>query len=51
MLYGLIDLLPPTHGRAIGVSEGHIFSVGEEVLHRLGVASQELSLHSVILLD
>src|SRR5215213_3191318 len=51
MLYGLGDLLPPTHGRAIGVGEGHVFCVGEEVLHRLGVASQKLPLRSVILLD
>src|SRR5918995_3549542 len=51
MLHGLRDLLPPTHGRAIGVSEGYVFSLGEEVLHRLGVASQELPLRSVILLD
>src|SRR5215208_3239274 len=51
MLYGLGDLIPPTHGRAIGVSEGHVFSVGEEVLHRLGVAYQKLPLRSIILLD
>src|SRR5215216_5315630 len=51
MLYGLGDLIPPTHGRAIGVSDGHVFSVGEEVLHRLGVSSQELPLRSIILLD
>jgi hypothetical protein len=51
MLHGLTDLIEPTHGRAIGVSEGHVFCVGEEVLHRLGVSSQELPLSSVILLD
>src|SRR5215208_2114606 len=51
MLYGLGDLIPPTHGRAIGVSEGYVFSVGEEVLHRLGVAYQKLPLRSIILLD
>src|SRR5215207_3822308 len=51
MLYGLGDLLPPTHGRAIGVSEGHVLSTGEEVLHRLGVSIDELPLRSVILLD
>jgi hypothetical protein len=51
MIHGLSDLLPPTHGRAIGVSEGHVFCVGEEVLNRLGVASQELPLRSEILLD
>jgi hypothetical protein len=51
MLYGLGDLIPPTHGRTIGVSEGHVFCVGEEVLHRLGVALQELPLRSIILLD
>src|SRR5918999_4767901 len=51
MLHGLGDLIEPTHGRAIGVSEGHVFSVGEEVLHRLGVSPQELPLRSEILLD
>src|SRR5215216_7897749 len=51
MLYALGDLIPPTHRRAIGASDGHVFSVGEEVLHRLGVSSQELPLRSVILLD
>jgi len=51
MLYALGDLLPPPHGRAIGVSEGHVFSVGEDILHRLGVSSQELPLRSEILLD
>src|SRR5688500_16578264 len=51
MLYGLGDLIEPTHGRAVGVGEGHVFSVGEEVLHRLGVSSQELPLRSEILLD
>jgi len=51
MLYALGYLLSPTYGRAIGVGEGHVFSVGEEVLHRLGVSYQELPLRSVILLD
>jgi hypothetical protein len=51
MLYALSNLIPPTHGRAIEVSDGHVFSTGEEVLHRLGVAIQELPLRSVILLD
>src|SRR5215217_8658990 len=51
MLYGLGDLIPPTHRRTIEVSDGHVFPVGEEVLHRLGVSSQELPLRSVILLD
>jgi hypothetical protein len=51
MIHGFGDLIEPTNGRAIGVSEGHVFCVGEVVLHRLGVASQELPLRSVILLD
>jgi hypothetical protein len=34
--HGLSDLIEPTHRRTIGVGEGHVFSVGEEVLHRLG---------------
>jgi hypothetical protein len=45
MLYGLGNLIPPTHGRAIGVSEGHVSSTGEEVLHSLGVAFQEFTRH------
>src|SRR5919107_5140229 len=51
MLYALGDLIEPTHGRAIGVSEAHVFSVGEELLHRLGVSSQEFPLSSIISLD
>src|SRR5215218_6908346 len=51
MLYALGDLIPPTHGRALGASEAHVFCVGEELLHRVGVSSQELPLRSVILLD
>src|SRR5215207_4039395 len=38
---GLINLHPPTHGRAKGVSEGYIFLMGEDLLHRLGVAFHE----------
>jgi hypothetical protein len=41
-LLGLSDLLPPAHGRPKGVSKGYVFSMGEKVLHRLGVAFHEL---------
>jgi hypothetical protein len=42
-LHGLSNLLPPTHGRALGVSEGYVFSVAEQLLRWLGVSSHELS--------
>jgi hypothetical protein len=38
----LFNLIPPTHGRAIGVGEGYVFAMGEHLLHRLGVAFEEL---------
>jgi hypothetical protein len=31
-LHGLSNLLPSTHGRAIGVSEGYVFLMGEHHL-------------------
>jgi hypothetical protein len=42
MVYDLFNLIPPTHGRAIGVSEGYVFAMGPHHLHRLGVAFEEL---------
>jgi hypothetical protein len=51
MLRSLSNLLPPTHGRAIGVGEAYIFSVGEELLHRLMVSFHELTYRLLILLD
>jgi hypothetical protein len=41
-LMGLSDLLSSTRGRAEGVGEGYIFSVGEQFLHGLGVLFYEL---------
>jgi hypothetical protein len=43
MLYGLSNLFLPKHGRAIRVSEGCVFSMGEDVLHGLEVPFQELT--------
>jgi hypothetical protein len=42
MLCDLSDPLSPTHGRAIGVSEGCVFSMREEILHRFGISFHEL---------
>jgi hypothetical protein len=39
---GLSDLLPSTRGRAEGVGEGYVFSVGEKLLYRLWVPFHEL---------
>jgi hypothetical protein len=47
----LSDLLPSTHGRAVGVSEACIVSMGEEVLHGLGVPFHELIECRLIVLD
>jgi hypothetical protein len=43
-LRDLSNLLPPPHGREKGVSEGYVFSTGEQPLHRLGVAFDDLPL-------
>src|SRR5215208_1575375 len=51
MLRGLGDLSPPTHGRAIGVGETRVFSVGKELLHRFGVPFHEFVQRQLILLD
>src|SRR5215212_3950293 len=37
------SLLPSTYGRAKGVSEGYVVSMGEHLLHRLGVSFEELT--------
>jgi hypothetical protein len=36
-LQGLSNLLPTTCGRAKGVGEAYVFSMGEQLLRRLGV--------------
>jgi hypothetical protein len=41
-LQGLSNLIPPTHGRAKGVSEGNIVSMGEEVLIPFGTPFHDL---------
>src|SRR5215207_7876927 len=41
MLRSRGNLIPPAHGRAEGVGEGYVFSVGEDPLRRLGVPFQE----------
>jgi hypothetical protein len=41
-LLGRSDLLPSAHGRAKGVSKGYVFTMGEELLHRLWVPFDEL---------
>jgi hypothetical protein len=41
-LLGLSNRLPSTHGRAERVGEAHIVSVGEQLLHGLGVPFHEL---------
>src|SRR5215216_2404933 len=41
LLSDLGDLAPPTHGRAIGVGEGYVVSMGEDALRRLWVPFQE----------
>src|SRR5215211_3176622 len=51
MLRDLSNPLPSTHRRAIGVSEGCVFSTGEQVLHRLGVSLHELTQRQLILLN
>jgi hypothetical protein len=52
MLQSRSNLLPSTRGRSyLGVSEGHVVSMGEQRLHRLGVSFEELIQGSVILLE
>jgi hypothetical protein len=49
--YGLSNLLlPSTGGRAKGVSEGNVFSMGEHPLHGLGVPLDELTQRELTLL-
>jgi hypothetical protein len=43
MLDGLSNLIEPTHRRAPGVSEGYVFFMGPQLLHRLGVSFDELT--------
>jgi hypothetical protein len=49
-IYDLCNLLPPTHGRAIGVGEGYVLSMGPHLFDRLGVAFEELTRRWVPLL-
>jgi hypothetical protein len=51
MLYGLGGLLPSAGRGTEGVSEGDVFSMGEQLLYRLGVAFDELLERQLILLD
>src|SRR5829696_8551271 len=51
MLRSLGNLIPPTHGRSIGVGEARIISVGEELLHGFGVPFHEFVQRQLILLD
>jgi hypothetical protein len=51
VLGDLGDPLPPAHGRAIGVGEAHVVSMGEEPLYRLGIPFHELAYRQLILLD
>jgi hypothetical protein len=51
VLGDLGDPLPPAHGRAIGVGEAHVISMGEEPLHKLGIPFHELAYRQLILLD
>src|SRR5829696_9179398 len=45
------NLLPPMRGRAKGVSQAYVFSMGEQLLHRFGVPFHELTKRLLILLD
>jgi hypothetical protein len=36
-LLGLSNLIPPAQGRTKGVSQGYVFPMGEQLLHRFGV--------------
>src|SRR3954465_8074528 len=46
-LLGLCDLIPPACGRAEGVGEGHVISMGEEILQGLWVPLHELVTRSL----
>src|SRR5829696_8132082 len=50
-LYGLSNQLPPTRGRAKGVCEAYVFSMGEQLLRRLRVSFHELIQRQLILLN
>jgi hypothetical protein len=50
-LHGLSNLLPSTHGRAIGVSEGYVFLMGEHHLVGLRVHFNELGCRERIVLN
>jgi hypothetical protein len=43
-LCDLSNPLPPTHGRGKGISEGYVFSMGEEPQCRLGVSFDDFAL-------
>jgi len=51
LLHDLSNLFPPTHRRAIGISEGYIFPMGEHQLGGLRVPFHELGGCEAILLD
>lgn len=49
--HGLRNLLPSTRDPATGIGEAHVVSMGEQVLHGLGVPFHELTQRQLILLD
>jgi hypothetical protein len=51
MLGRLSDPIPPAHGRAVGVDQASVFSVGVEVLNGLRVAFHEFVERQLILFD
>src|SRR5918997_5583079 len=51
MLRSLGNLIPPTHGGAKGVSEAYVFPMRPQLLHRFGVAFQELTRRLLPLLE
>src|SRR5215207_5636690 len=51
MLRSLGNLIPPTHGRSIGVGEARIISVGDVLLHGFWVPFHEFVQRQLILLD
>lgn len=50
-LNGLRNLLPSTRDPATGIGEAHVVSMGEQLLHRLGVPFHELTQRQLVLLD
>src|SRR5687768_12992183 len=51
MLDGGTNLLPSMRWRAKGISQGYVFSVGEQLLHGFGVSFHEHVQRLLILVD